>query len=131
MPVPLGPGMTHFKLICIQDQKTQVFQSHEVWGTCKQTGNTFSLPFFSFQQVDSLTKVAKAAKIAERMVNLNTYDDIAQGMAYWEVLLIQVSSVSPADKYLQSQQGQDRTELNRKTEEKWAGLGTCWLTQGK
>ncbi|XP_030114067.4 dynein axonemal intermediate chain 1 isoform X2 [Taeniopygia guttata] len=34
--------------------------------------------------VDSLTKVAKAAKIAERMVNLNTYDDIAQDFKYFE-----------------------------------------------
>lgn len=75
--------------------------------------------------------VAKAAKIAERMVNLNTYDDIAQGMAHWEMLLTQVSSVSRADKYLQPQQGQDRTEQSRKTEVKWAGLGTCWLTQGR
>ncbi|XP_039560428.1 dynein intermediate chain 1, axonemal [Passer montanus] len=34
--------------------------------------------------VDSLSKVAKAAKIAERMVNLNTYDDIAQDFKYFE-----------------------------------------------
>ncbi|NWY46282.1 DNAI1 protein, partial [Sylvia atricapilla] len=34
--------------------------------------------------VDSLNKVAKAAKIAERMVNLNTFDDIAQDFKYFE-----------------------------------------------
>ncbi|NXO95901.1 DNAI1 protein, partial [Certhia brachydactyla] len=33
---------------------------------------------------DSLSKVAKAAKIAERMVNLNTFDDIAQDFKYFE-----------------------------------------------
>lgn len=44
-------------------------------------GNTFSLPCFSFQQSDDITKISKAAKIMERMVNQNTFDDIAQGMA--------------------------------------------------
>ncbi|NXR59428.1 DNAI1 protein, partial [Rhadina sibilatrix] len=34
--------------------------------------------------IDSLSKVAKAAKIAERMVNLNTFDDIAQDFKYFE-----------------------------------------------
>uniref|UniRef100_A0A8D2NXV1 Dynein axonemal intermediate chain 1 n=1 Tax=Zosterops lateralis melanops TaxID=1220523 RepID=A0A8D2NXV1_ZOSLA len=34
--------------------------------------------------VDTLSKVAKAAKIAERMVNLNTFDDIAQDFKYFE-----------------------------------------------
>uniref|UniRef100_A0A8C3NEM6 Dynein axonemal intermediate chain 1 n=1 Tax=Geospiza parvula TaxID=87175 RepID=A0A8C3NEM6_GEOPR len=53
-------------------------------GTCKQIGNIFSLPFFSLQHIDSLSMVARAAKIAERMVNLNTYDDIAQDFKYFE-----------------------------------------------
>lgn len=30
-------------------------------------------------QSDDITKVAQAAKIVERMVNQNTYDDVAQG----------------------------------------------------
>lgn len=30
-------------------------------------------------QSDDITKVTQAAKIVERMVNQNTYDDIAQG----------------------------------------------------
>ncbi|NWR53465.1 DNAI1 protein, partial [Regulus satrapa] len=34
--------------------------------------------------VESLSKVAKAAKIAERMVNLNMFDDIAQDFKYFE-----------------------------------------------
>uniref|UniRef100_A0A8C3NBT8 Dynein axonemal intermediate chain 1 n=1 Tax=Geospiza parvula TaxID=87175 RepID=A0A8C3NBT8_GEOPR len=34
--------------------------------------------------IDSLSMVARAAKIAERMVNLNTYDDIAQDFKYFE-----------------------------------------------
>ncbi|RMC16513.1 hypothetical protein DUI87_06448 [Hirundo rustica rustica] len=34
--------------------------------------------------VDSLSKVAKAAKIAERMVSLNTFDDVAQDFKYFE-----------------------------------------------
>ncbi|NXC05865.1 DNAI1 protein, partial [Orthonyx spaldingii] len=33
---------------------------------------------------DSLSKVARAAKIAERMVNLNTFDDIVQDFKYFE-----------------------------------------------
>ncbi|NXS89194.1 DNAI1 protein, partial [Erpornis zantholeuca] len=33
---------------------------------------------------DSLSKVAKAAKIAERMVNLNTFDDVVQDFKYFE-----------------------------------------------
>ncbi|XP_053152583.1 dynein axonemal intermediate chain 1 isoform X3 [Hemicordylus capensis] len=35
-------------------------------------------------QSDDITKVAKAAKIVERMVNQNTYDDIAQDFKYYE-----------------------------------------------
>lgn len=30
-------------------------------------------------QSDDITKVTQAAKIVERMVNQNTYDDVAQG----------------------------------------------------
>uniref|UniRef100_A0A8C0TWJ9 Dynein axonemal intermediate chain 1 n=1 Tax=Cyanistes caeruleus TaxID=156563 RepID=A0A8C0TWJ9_CYACU len=44
----------------------------------KKTGRKLSY------HVDSLSKVAKAAKIAERMVNLNTFDDIAQDFKYFE-----------------------------------------------
>ncbi|NWS22821.1 DNAI1 protein, partial [Pachyramphus minor] len=36
------------------------------------------------QYVDPITRVAKAAKIAERMVTLNTFDDIAQDFKYFE-----------------------------------------------
>ncbi|NWI94571.1 DNAI1 protein, partial [Pitta sordida] len=36
------------------------------------------------QYGDSITKISKAAKIAERMVNLNTFDDIAQDFKYFE-----------------------------------------------
>nr|XP_060617128.1 dynein axonemal intermediate chain 1 [Anolis sagrei ordinatus] len=35
-------------------------------------------------QSDDITKVAKAAKIVERMVNQNTFDDIAQDFKYYE-----------------------------------------------
>uniref|UniRef100_A0A8D0E4A4 Dynein axonemal intermediate chain 1 n=1 Tax=Salvator merianae TaxID=96440 RepID=A0A8D0E4A4_SALMN len=35
-------------------------------------------------QSDDVTKVAKAAKIVERMVNQNTFDDIAQDFKYFE-----------------------------------------------
>ncbi|KAL8204198.1 UNVERIFIED_CONTAM: cytoplasmic dynein with WD40 domain, partial [Gekko kuhli] len=35
-------------------------------------------------QSDDITKVTKAAKILERMVNQNTYDDIAQDFKYFE-----------------------------------------------
>ncbi|XP_074052670.1 dynein axonemal intermediate chain 1 isoform X2 [Macrotis lagotis] len=35
-------------------------------------------------QSDDITKVAQAAKIVERMVNQNTYDDIAQDFKYYE-----------------------------------------------
>jgi len=43
-------------------------------------GNTFSPLCFPFQQSDDITKISKAAKIMERMVNQNIFDDIAQGM---------------------------------------------------
>ncbi|NWR85731.1 DNAI1 protein, partial [Furnarius figulus] len=36
------------------------------------------------QHIEPITRVAKAAKIAERMVNLNTFDDIAQDFKYFE-----------------------------------------------
>ncbi|NXK64556.1 DNAI1 protein, partial [Sylvietta virens] len=47
-----------------------------------KTGRRFS--YVEPPHVDSLSKVAKAAKIAERMVNLNTFDDIAQDFKYFE-----------------------------------------------
>lgn len=34
---------------------------------------------FCIPQSDDITKVSQAAKIVERMVNQNTYDDVAQG----------------------------------------------------
>uniref|UniRef100_A0A8C3UWH5 Dynein axonemal intermediate chain 1 n=1 Tax=Catharus ustulatus TaxID=91951 RepID=A0A8C3UWH5_CATUS len=49
-----------------------------------KTGRKLNFLFLSFQHTDSLSKVAKAAKIAERMVNLNTFDDIAQDFKYFE-----------------------------------------------
>ncbi|NXT62501.1 DNAI1 protein, partial [Chaetops frenatus] len=48
----------------------------------KKTGRKLS--YVEPQHGDSLSKVAKAAKIAERMVNLNTFDDIAQDFKYFE-----------------------------------------------
>jgi dynein intermediate chain 1 len=36
------------------------------------------------EQSDDLQKVTKAAKIVERMVNQNTYDEIAQDFKYYE-----------------------------------------------
>ncbi|NXI06819.1 DNAI1 protein, partial [Irena cyanogastra] len=48
----------------------------------QKTGRKFS--YVEPPHVDSLSKVAKAAKIAERMVNLNTFDDIAQDFKYFE-----------------------------------------------
>ncbi|NXD44336.1 DNAI1 protein, partial [Copsychus sechellarum] len=47
-----------------------------------QTGRKLS--YVEPPHTDSLSKVAKAAKIAERMVNLNTFDDIAQDFKYFE-----------------------------------------------
>ncbi|EDV26891.1 uncharacterized protein TRIADDRAFT_22484, partial [Trichoplax adhaerens] len=35
-------------------------------------------------QTDDISKIHKASKIVERMVNQNTYDDIAQDFKYWE-----------------------------------------------
>ncbi|XP_033108789.1 dynein intermediate chain 2, ciliary-like [Anneissia japonica] len=35
-------------------------------------------------QSDDISRIAKAAQIVERMVNQNTYDDIAQDFKYWE-----------------------------------------------
>ncbi|NWV64684.1 DNAI1 protein, partial [Malurus elegans] len=48
----------------------------------QKTGRKLS--YVEPQHVDALSKVAKAAKIAERMVNLNTFDDIAQDFKYFE-----------------------------------------------
>ncbi|NXU41282.1 DNAI1 protein, partial [Drymodes brunneopygia] len=48
----------------------------------KKTGRKLS--YVEPPHTDSLSKVAKAAKIAERMVNLNTFDDIAQDFKYFE-----------------------------------------------
>ncbi|NWV44408.1 DNAI1 protein, partial [Grantiella picta] len=42
------------------------------------------LSYVDAQHIDALSNVAKAAKIAERMVNLNTFDDIAQDFKYFE-----------------------------------------------
>ncbi|KAF6123944.1 dynein axonemal intermediate chain 1 [Phyllostomus discolor] len=39
---------------------------------------------FMESQSDDITKVAQAAKIVERMVNQNTYDDVAQDFKYYE-----------------------------------------------
>ncbi|NXD27294.1 DNAI1 protein, partial [Spelaeornis formosus] len=47
----------------------------------KKTGRKLS---YVEPHTDSLSKIAKAAKIAERMVNLNTFDDIAQDFKYFE-----------------------------------------------
>ncbi|KAI1240235.1 hypothetical protein IHE44_0011693 [Lamprotornis superbus] len=47
-----------------------------------QTGRKLS--YVEPPHSDSLSKVAKAAKVAERMVNLNTFDDIAQDFKYFE-----------------------------------------------
>ncbi|XP_039945908.1 dynein axonemal intermediate chain 1 [Hirundo rustica] len=48
----------------------------------KKTGRKLS--YVEPPHVDSLSKVAKAAKIAERMVSLNTFDDVAQDFKYFE-----------------------------------------------
>ncbi|NXE95376.1 DNAI1 protein, partial [Menura novaehollandiae] len=48
----------------------------------KRSGRRFS--YVEPQHGDSLSKISKAAKIAERMVNLNTFDDIAQDFKYFE-----------------------------------------------
>ena len=37
-------------------------------------------------QSEDISKVGKPAKIVERMVNQNTYDDIAQGKVGWTAL---------------------------------------------
>ncbi|NWQ64588.1 DNAI1 protein, partial [Neopipo cinnamomea] len=42
------------------------------------------LSLVEVQHIEPITRVAKAAKIAERMVNLNTFDDIAQDFKYFE-----------------------------------------------
>lgn len=41
-------------------------------------------------QSDDITRVARAAKIMERMVNQNTFDEIAQGEG-WCVSMLQLS----------------------------------------
>ncbi len=33
-------------------------------------------------QIDDITRVARSSKIMERMVNQNTFDDIAQGRSF-------------------------------------------------
>ncbi|XP_030824653.1 dynein intermediate chain 1, axonemal isoform X2 [Camarhynchus parvulus] len=48
----------------------------------QKTGRKLSV--VELPHIDSLSMVARAAKIAERMVNLNTYDDIAQDFKYFE-----------------------------------------------
>ncbi|NWR34626.1 DNAI1 protein, partial [Tachuris rubrigastra] len=42
------------------------------------------LSYVEVQHIEPITRIAKAAKIAERMVNLNTFDDIAQDFKYFE-----------------------------------------------
>ena len=47
-------------------------------------------------QSDDMGRVAKAAKIMERMVNQNTYDDISQGTCMWdECICTKVCSMEP------------------------------------
>ena len=46
--------------------------------TC-QNGGLWGLVAPVSPQSDDITKVTQAAKIVERMVNQNTYDDVAQG----------------------------------------------------
>uniref|UniRef100_A0A8C4R3R3 Dynein intermediate chain 1, axonemal n=1 Tax=Eptatretus burgeri TaxID=7764 RepID=A0A8C4R3R3_EPTBU len=46
-------------------------------GDCKKAG---SMGF----QINDMSKIAKAAKIMERVVNMNTYDEIAQDYKYFE-----------------------------------------------
>ena len=46
--------------------------------------------FFCFKKGDDISRISKATKIVERMVNQNTYDDIAQDFKYWE---------DPSDEY--------------------------------
>ncbi|NXY21549.1 DNAI1 protein, partial [Atrichornis clamosus] len=48
----------------------------------KRSGRRFS--YVEPQHGDSISKISKVAKIAERMVNLNTFDDIAQDFKYFE-----------------------------------------------
>ncbi|KAK3096843.1 hypothetical protein FSP39_003888 [Pinctada imbricata] len=45
-------------------------------------------------QGDDVSRISKAAKIIERMVNQNTYDDIAQDFKYWE---------DPSDEYRENE----------------------------
>uniref|UniRef100_A0A8C8ZVL5 Dynein axonemal intermediate chain 1 n=1 Tax=Prolemur simus TaxID=1328070 RepID=A0A8C8ZVL5_PROSS len=51
----------------------------------KKTGKMAMRKLMSMEsQSDDITKVSQAAKIVERMVNQNTYDDIAQDFKYYE-----------------------------------------------
>lgn len=52
------------------------FESRKFYYTCTCT---YMLCKNSLSQSDDVGRVAKAAKIMERMVNQNTYDDISQG----------------------------------------------------
>ncbi|XP_060598579.1 dynein intermediate chain 2, ciliary-like isoform X1 [Ruditapes philippinarum] len=45
-------------------------------------------------QGDDISRISKASKIIERMVNQNTYDDIAQDFRYWE---------DPSDEYRENE----------------------------
>ena len=45
-----------------------------------------------FLQSDDISRVARAAKIVERMVNQNTFDDVAQGMCQETTKAIKVLS---------------------------------------
>ncbi|XP_017398466.1 dynein intermediate chain 1, axonemal isoform X5 [Cebus imitator] len=51
----------------------------------KKTGKMAMRKLTSLEsQTDDITKVSQAAKIVERMVNQNTYDDVAQDFKYYE-----------------------------------------------
>ncbi|XP_013008850.1 dynein axonemal intermediate chain 1 isoform X6 [Cavia porcellus] len=51
----------------------------------KKTGKMAMRKLTSMEsQSDDITKVSQAAKIVERMVNQNTYDDVAQDFKYYE-----------------------------------------------
>ncbi|XP_006143191.1 dynein intermediate chain 1, axonemal [Tupaia chinensis] len=51
----------------------------------KKTGTMATRKMTSMEsQSDDITKVSQAAKIVERMVNQNTYDDVAQDFKYYE-----------------------------------------------
>ena len=44
---------------------------------------------YCVSQNDDISRVYKAAKIMERMVNQNTFDDIAQGTLYYKYIILE------------------------------------------